>query len=196
MTQPQTDPASDVGAALARLAEQTTGLQRQISNLAESVRQQIAGEKELTDAKFVQHLTMIDTQADKVALALASSDKATSKAETANEKRFESVNEFRAQLTDQARTFMPRAEAEAIIRRSTERIEELTARVGQTVDRSEIEAQRQRDDQRFGELATRVTKAESAAAQAQASKAQIIAVLGIVCTVIVAVVIVANALFK
>ncbi|MDQ5822382.1 MAG: hypothetical protein M3540_13170 [Actinomycetota bacterium] len=36
------------------------------------------------------------------------SAEAIAKAESANEKRFESVNEFRAQLTDQTATFMPR----------------------------------------------------------------------------------------
>ena len=35
------------------------------------------------------------------------------KAEIATEKRFESMNEFRQQLSDQARTFMPRAESES-----------------------------------------------------------------------------------
>lgn len=35
---------------------------------------------------------------------------ALSKAETANEKRFESVNEFRATLSDQTASFIPRAE--------------------------------------------------------------------------------------
>jgi len=36
---------------------------------------------------------------------------AVNKAEAATEKRFESVNEFRAQLGDQSRTFMPRIES-------------------------------------------------------------------------------------
>lgn len=44
------------------------------------------------------------------AAALAANDKAIAKQEIAAEKRFEAVNEFRAQLSDQAATFMPRAE--------------------------------------------------------------------------------------
>jgi hypothetical protein len=47
-----------------------------------------------------------------VQTALTAAEKAVIKAETAAERRFESVNEFRAQLSDQANTFMPRAEAE------------------------------------------------------------------------------------
>ena len=51
-------------------------------------------------------------QKEAINAALASADRAVSKAEVASEKRFEGVNEFRAQLGDQQRTLMPRAEAE------------------------------------------------------------------------------------
>jgi hypothetical protein len=54
----------------------------------------------------------IAAQDKAVLIAMTASEKAVVKAETAAEKRFESVNEFRGQLTDQAATFMPRAEAE------------------------------------------------------------------------------------
>lgn len=46
---------------------------------------------------------------------LASLARAVDKAEQAYEKRFEGVNEFRQQLGDQARDFMPRREAEQLI---------------------------------------------------------------------------------
>ena len=39
-------------------------------------------------------------------------ERAVSKAETAAEKRFDAVNEFRSTLADQQRTLMPRVEAE------------------------------------------------------------------------------------
>ena len=47
----------------------------------------------------------------KTTLALNNADKAVIKAETATEKRFEGVNEFRQTLADQAATLMPRSEA-------------------------------------------------------------------------------------
>jgi hypothetical protein len=131
-----------------------------------------------------------------VEAAMAAQEKATSVANVANEKRFDSVNEFRGQQADILRVTMPRAEAEAIIQRATERIQELTSAMGQTVTRVELEAQRLRDQERYAELATRVTKAESAALAAQASKAQIIAVLSIACAIIVATVVVANFIAK
>ena len=63
------------------------------------------------------------SQREAVNLALTAADRAVTKAEIASEKRFEGVNEFRAQLGDQQRTLMPRAEAES-------RINELNAKVG------------------------------------------------------------------
>ena len=51
-------------------------------------------------------------QKEAISAALAAQDRAVSKAEMASEKRFEGVNEFRAQLGDQQRTLMPRVEAE------------------------------------------------------------------------------------
>lgn len=49
-------------------------------------------------------------QEQAVAFALQASEKATTKADTANEKRFDGVNEFRSQLKDQAGTFLTRNE--------------------------------------------------------------------------------------
>lgn len=77
-----------------------------------AVETQIEALGALTEAKFVTFRTLIESQADKVALALAAADKAVTKAEIANEKRFDGVNEFRSQLNDQARTFLTRNEAE------------------------------------------------------------------------------------
>jgi len=57
----------------------------------------------------------VDTRLDAI-------DKAVTKAETATEKRFEGVNEFRNTLADQQRTFMPRAESENQCNSLSERI--------------------------------------------------------------------------
>jgi hypothetical protein len=60
-----------------------------------------------------------------VASALASADRAVSKAEAAAEKRFESVNEFRGALSDQAKSMMTRAEVDAALGVLREKIEGL-----------------------------------------------------------------------
>lgn len=75
----------------------------------------ILAEKDLRDQqRYDAQMRAIDAAlaaADRaVQAALASAEKAVNKAETANEKRFESVNEFRGQLNDQAKTFLPRSE--------------------------------------------------------------------------------------
>ncbi len=51
-----------------------------------------------------------DAQEKAVKDALASADRAVNKAETASEKRLDSVNEFRKTLSDQTGTFLTRAE--------------------------------------------------------------------------------------
>jgi len=48
-----------------------------------------------------------------ITTAVVAAEKAVTKAEVATEKRFDSVNEFRQQLSDQTATFMPRGEAES-----------------------------------------------------------------------------------
>lgn len=60
-----------------------------------------------------------------VQAALTAAEKAVNKAEIAAEKRFESVNEFRAQLSDQAAGFMPRAEAEQRLAQLSETLNKL-----------------------------------------------------------------------
>lgn len=55
-----------------------------------------------------------------VAAALVSAEKAVDKAEAATGNRFEAVNEFRAQLADQASRFLPRVEYDTT-HRETER---------------------------------------------------------------------------
>lgn len=67
-----------------------------------------------------------------VVAALAAAEKAVAKAEAAAEKRFENVNEFRAQLADQAGTFMQRTEALQRIETNAEKIDALAARIDKT----------------------------------------------------------------
>jgi len=68
-------------------------------------------------------------QTQAIQAALLSAEKAVSKAEAATEKRFDSVNEFRAQLADQAGQFMPREVAEAQSMEFRNQISTLTSRL-------------------------------------------------------------------
>jgi signal recognition particle GTPase len=67
-----------------------------------------------------------EKQADQKFQSLAM---AVSKAEVATEKRFESVNEFRATLTDQQRTFIPRAEYESAHKALTQTVTDAKERL-------------------------------------------------------------------
>lgn len=67
--------------------------------------------KERDDARKTAVDAALAAAKEAVSAALLAADRAVAKVETANEKRFESVNEFRGQLADQAATFLPRSEA-------------------------------------------------------------------------------------
>lgn len=73
---------------------------------------------------------------DALAASIASAEKAVTKAEMANEKRFESVNEFRAQQTDLMARFMPRLEAETWKQSSGEKIDMIVSRMDRLEGRS------------------------------------------------------------
>jgi hypothetical protein len=83
-----------------------THMQRQHDDLTRALDERYATQTKAVDAAFVA--------ADKaVQAALSAAEKAVVKAEGAAEKRFESVNEFRQTLADQATAFPTRAEVDA-----------------------------------------------------------------------------------
>lgn len=83
-------------------------------------------------------------QKEAVTFALKSSELAINKAETATEKRFDAVNEFRQTLADQQRTFMPRTEGEVRFAAIEEKINSIIS--SQTLG----EGQRSGGDQVWG----------------------------------------------
>ncbi len=75
-------------------------------------------------------------QGEAMRTALAAAEKAVSKAEVANEKRFESVNEFRAQLLDQQNTLLTRNEYTAKHDALVARIDAMDKQLSETHGRS------------------------------------------------------------
>jgi hypothetical protein len=73
----------------------------QIVDLRTMLDERYAAQARAFDTALVAHYTAMRA-------ALESADKAVTKAEEASGKRFDSVNAFRGQLTDQARTFVTR----------------------------------------------------------------------------------------
>jgi hypothetical protein len=83
-----------------------------------------------------------------VAAALDAAEKAVAKAESAAERRFESVNEFRAQLTDQTATFIPRKEYDVAHQSLIDRLGELQSRVDRA-EGQDVGGVTQRTEQRL-----------------------------------------------
>jgi len=91
----------------------------------EAILEKIANLRSLMDERDRRYEERFKATDEKTSLALTSSEKAVAKAEIATEKRFDSVNEFRGQLKDQAATLIPRAEAEVKFNSFAKDIEEL-----------------------------------------------------------------------
>jgi Flp pilus assembly protein TadB len=81
------------------------------------------------DRRYEQRFEAMD---EKTSLALTSSEKAVTKAETATEKRFDSVNEFRSTLSDQANTFLPKGESNEKFKAYDDRLKSLEARLNRS----------------------------------------------------------------
>jgi len=62
-----------------------------------------------------------------VSAAMAASEKAVLKAETANEKRFDSVNEFRQAMRDQQETFANKSETNMRLEDLSKRLDRVTS---------------------------------------------------------------------
>lgn len=77
-----------------------------------------------------------DAQEKAVTSALTAAKEAVGKAETAAEKRFDSVNEFRGQQSDIVATFMPRKEHESEMRTAMGKIDDLQRRLDRNEGRS------------------------------------------------------------
>lgn len=187
-----------------------------VAQLVGQLSTRVDGFQDLMDAKFVTYRTLIDSQAQKVALALDAAEKAIDKAEAATEKRFDAVNEFRAQLADQTQSFARREFVEQEVAAIDRRLDDGTAQrlaivsefrstIEKLVTKDAMEAFAQASQGDRAGLHDRVKALESrmdvAAGQAQGGTAKVtdqrafigvaIAVLGVLITTIV---IVANIL--
>jgi len=100
----------------------------------------LAAAEKLTGQRFEDQQIAVAAafaaQKEAIAAALAAQEKAVTKAELAAERRFEGVNEFRGQLSDQAATFMSRAEALLQIQTNADKIDALATRIDRTEGRS------------------------------------------------------------
>jgi hypothetical protein len=138
--------------------------QLQVDQRFEASKEPLAALKEMLNERYATQTKALDkafTAAEQaVTVALANAEKATVKAEAASERRFESVNEFRAQLSDQTATFLPRGEYDAAykgladqITAGYERLAALELRLTSRLDRgdgADLGAASYRTERRLG----------------------------------------------
>ncbi len=99
----------------------------------DSLHQHLARMSDERDRRYEQRF---DAQQRATEMALSATKEAVLKAEHASDKRFDGVNEFRAQLSDQAAMLMPRMEADQRLAALTERVSDLTTVVTKIQGRS------------------------------------------------------------
>jgi hypothetical protein len=120
-----------------------------------------AGTSSATDVSLREHLTVLidsferrsderfEAMKQMVDTAFSTAQTAIDKADTATEKRFEGVNEFRAQLSDQATRFVTREVMDALADKLLSQIER---------NRQDLDALAKRVDLREGQsIGTKVT---------------------------------------
>jgi hypothetical protein len=129
------------GAYQQQLADLQGSDRQHVADMREMLNERYATQTKALDAAFLAQQTAMRTAleaAEKaVATALTSAEKAVAKAEVAADKRFESVNEFRQQLSDQTATFPTRNEVNTRL--------------------DAIRSDTDRNQQRIGELELRLT---------------------------------------
>ncbi len=116
-------PPEDGGPSLREYAEVRFNL------LQEIIEKQARRYDEVLSERDTRYQQRFDATEKYVSAGFLSAEKAITKAETATEKRFEGVNEFRAQLSDQQRTFMPRGEQERMQSAISDRITALEKQI-------------------------------------------------------------------
>lgn len=122
------DPDLPIGSAAETLARLEARLHAEATaaTLAR-LEERINAHEALTTAQMETFLVRLEGESARTRDALAAGERAVAKAEVANDARFASVNEFRAQLTDQASRFATRETVDVIAASSRERLDTVTA---------------------------------------------------------------------
>lgn len=120
--------------------------------------------------------------------ALSAADRAVNKAESATERRFESVNEFRQTLSDQAAKFIIRSEFDLVVDRLEQDIKNLMITRGEmvatkTYDAAHSDLQKQVDELRLSR-ATLEGKASQESVNQVSTRALLSMILAVIGTVI------------
>jgi len=126
--------------------ERVAQLRRETDEVRDQAAKQFQALADLKANELLQVERMESLRREAEALRKAQ-DTAIQKSDIATEKRFESVNEFREQLRDQASGFMNRAEAETRDASTTEKVDDLKSRIV-AMESTQLGARQQGTDSR------------------------------------------------
>lgn len=148
---------------LALIAKEVTGLRELLAERDRRYQERFEAQEKAVivaltqvNKEFSERITQVR---EENRLSLQSSEKAILKAESANEKRFESVNEFRAQQADMIQTFSRKDESET---RFTGLIEKIESCISQIVALSASTLPRNEYDRAHVDLADKVLGGDKA----------------------------------
>jgi hypothetical protein len=116
-----------------RLGELSGRIDKTFALSERSIDLRFMAQKELSEKSAIAAkdalVLALEAAKEAVAAALQGAKEAVTKAEAATEKRFDSVNEFRATLSDLMQTMMPRTEVESSLKSQAEKIDSAVARL-------------------------------------------------------------------
>lgn len=115
-------------------------LREHISNQVQQIRAALESAEKLEVERMEQVKVATEYVKREAAASQDAGQKAIEKAETATEKRFEAVNEFREQLNDQAGRFLPRETFESVIEGLTVWRQSVDTRLDNQAGREQREA--------------------------------------------------------
>jgi len=101
-----------------------------VETLRQYLSSRIDAVEKIAEERESRNVERFSAAQDRVKVAMEAAEKATAKAETAIDKRFDGVNELRGALSDQAALMLPRTEYAAQHLSLAEKIDELKDRIG------------------------------------------------------------------
>jgi len=104
-------------------------LRQHIANQIDQIKQALLSADKLMEARLGTLDQQIKSVHREIDIETSATRAAVQKADTATEKRFESVNEFRAQMADAAAQYITRREVEALVNTNAGKISDITDRI-------------------------------------------------------------------
>jgi len=140
--------------------------------------------RDYMDSQFAHITELVKTSHSYTDIKFAAIEKAVILANAANEKRLDSVNEFRSQLDDQAKTFITRSELNAMLSGITSDIKILRDSSHTFIGRQEHDNMLTRIDANIAELQKSKAFLEGKASQSSVNIAMLMSAMGLLTAIL------------